>query len=134
MARLTGVGAATVLSLAALGACTSSDDTSTTPAATEATTASPTDTTGVIGPIVVEPGTTTLAATVGRALDIAVEGDPGAWEIASDNVGVLTVSQGGEKDGATFNPGAQAVMAGMANLTLTNTADDTTWQIAVTVS
>ncbi len=88
----------------------------------------------MIGPIMVEPSQTEVEATVGRFLNFNVGEDPGKWEIASDNEAVVTVEKGGERDGATFNPGGEAVGVGEAMVTLTDTAggDALEYQIAVT--
>mgnify|MGYP003586378841 CR=1 FL=1 len=88
----------------------------------------------MIGPIMVEPSQTEVEATVGRYLKFNVGGDPGAWEIATDNEAVVTVEQGGERDGATFNPGGQAVGVGEATVTLTDTAGGDALVVKVTVT
>ena len=75
----------------------------------------------MIGPIMVEPSQTEVEATVGRFLNFNVGDNPGQWEISSDNEAVVTVEQGGERDGATFNPGGEAVGVGEATVTLTDT-------------
>ena len=75
----------------------------------------------MIGPIMVEPSRTEGEATVGRSLNFNVGDNPGQWEISSDNEAVVTVEQGGERDGATFNPGGEAVGVGEAAVTLTDT-------------
>ena len=71
----------------------------------------------MIGPIMVEPSQTEVEATVGRFLNFNVGDNPGQWEISSDNEAVVTVEQGGERDGATFNPGGEAVGVGEATVT-----------------
>ena len=76
----------------------------------------------MIGPIMVDPSQTEVEATVGRFLNFDVGDNPGQWEISSDNEAVVTVEQGGERDGATFNPGGEAVGVGEATVTLTDTA------------
>ena len=75
----------------------------------------------MIGPIMVEPSQTEVEATVGRFLNFDVGDNPGQWEISSDNEAVVTVEQGGERDGATFNPGGEDVGVGEATVTLTDT-------------
>ncbi len=75
----------------------------------------------MIGPIMVEPSQTEVEVTVGRSLNFNVGDNPGQWEISSDNEAVVTVEQGGERDGATFNPGGEAVGVGEATVTLTDT-------------
>lgn len=74
-----------------------------------------------IGPIVVEPTQTDVAATVGRYLDFNVGPDPGNWTLSSDNEAIVgELSQGGRRDGALFNPGAKALAVGSATVTLEN--------------
>lgn len=78
---------------------------------------------GVIGPIVVEPTQTDVVATVGRFLDFNVGPNPGDWKITSDNEAIVgELMQGGERDGATYNPGAKALAVGNATVTLENSA------------
>lgn len=116
----TALAAAGAAALFALAGCSSSDTTAESPAATSpAATASPEA--SMIGPIMVEPSQTEVEATVGRFLNFNVGDDPGQWEISSDNEAVVTVEQGGERDGATFNPGGEAVGVGEATVTLTDT-------------
>ncbi|HNL52495.1 MAG: hypothetical protein U0R27_04850 [Candidatus Nanopelagicales bacterium] len=116
----TALAAAGAAALFALAGCSSSDSTAESPAATTpAATASPEA--SMIGPIMVEPSQTEVEATVGRFLNFDVGDNPGQWEISSDNEAVVTVEQGGERDGATFNPGGEAVGVGEATVTLTDT-------------
>lgn len=90
---------------------------------------------GMVGPIVVEPSETEVAATVGRMLDFNVGPNPGDWTISSDNEAVVgDLTQGGEKDGAMFNPGAKALSAGTATVTLANEKGLEALVIKVTVT
>lgn len=86
------------------------------------------------GPVVIEPGTTEVETTVGTSLDFKVEGDPAAWTISVDNPEVLAVSQGGAQGEAMMNPGAEAIMIGEAKVTLANSAEGSTWEVAVSVT
>lgn len=145
--KVAGVAAAS-LGIAMLAGCSSSSDSTTTetsaaasdtaaassPAASDTAAASESPSTAMTGPIVVEPGTTTVAATVGQSLDFKVEGDPAAWTIAVDNPEVLAVSQGGKQGDAVMNPGAEAIMIGEAKVTLANSGDGSTWEVAVSVT
>lgn len=90
---------------------------------------------GMVGPIVVEPSETEVAATVGRMLDFNVGPNPGDWTISSDNEAVVgDLTQGGEKDGAMFNPGAKALSPGTATVTLANEKGLEALVIKVTVT
>ena len=80
---------------------------------------SPSGSTQVIGPVIVEPTQTSAEVTVGRTVVFNVE-DPGAWTMAADPVDLVELTPGGELDGATFNPGATALAAGSVTITLTN--------------
>jgi hypothetical protein len=88
----------------------------------------------MIGPIVVEPGTTEVSATVGRFLDFKVDGDPADWKIESDAPEIVMVTQGGKQGDAVFNPGGKALKAGTAKIALVPTGGGTTWEITVTVA
>ncbi len=127
------LAAAGAAALFALAGCSSSDTTAESPAPTSPAAEASTEA-SMIGPIMVEPSQTEVEATVGRFLNFNVEGDPGQWEIASDNEAVVTVEQGGERDGATFNPGGEAVGVGEATVTLTDTAGGDALEYTVTVT
>ena len=88
----------------------------------------------MIGPIIVEPSQTGVEATVGRDIVFNVGDDPGQWEISSDNEAVGSVEAGGERDGATFNPGAKALSVGEATVTLADQKGMDALQVTVTVT
>lgn len=88
----------------------------------------------MIGPIVVEPSQTAVEATVGRDIVFNVSEDPGRWEISSDNEAVMSVEAGGDRDGATFNPGAKALSVGEATVTLADPTGMDALQVTVTVT
>jgi len=115
----TALAAAGAAALFALAGCSSSDTTESPAATSPSATASPEA--SMIGPIMVEPSQTEVDATVGRFLNFNVGDNPGQWQISSDNEAVVTVEQGGERDGATFNPGGEAVGVGEATVTLIDT-------------
>lgn len=112
------VGAVAIL---ALTGCSSSSSESTSTPSPAATSAEPSAAASMIGPIMVEPDQTEVEATVGRSLNFNVGDNPGQWDISSDNPAVVAVTKGGEKDGATFNPGGEALSVGTATVTLTDT-------------
>ena len=80
---------------------------------------SPSGSTQVIGPVILEATQTSAEVTVGRTVVFNVE-DPGAWTMAADPADLVELTPGGELDGATFNPGATALAAGSVTITLTN--------------
>jgi hypothetical protein len=88
----------------------------------------------MVGPIVVEPGTTTVDATVGRFLDFKVDGDPANWKIESDAPEIVEVTQGGKQGDAVMNPGGKALKAGTAKIALVPTDGGSVWEITVTVA
>jgi hypothetical protein len=81
--------------------------------------ASPIGSTQVIGPVILDATKTSGEVGVGNMVVFNVE-DPGAWTLAADPAALVELSPGGEKDGATFNPGATALAAGSVTVTLTN--------------
>jgi len=87
----------------------------------------------MIGPIIVEPSQTEVEATVGRYISFNVE-DPGRWQISSSDESVVSVEAGGERDGATFNPGGQALETGEATVTLTDSGGGDALEFTVTVT
>ncbi len=88
----------------------------------------------MIGPIIVDPSQSEVAATVGRFLVFDVGGDPGRWEIASDDLAVVSVERGGQRDGAVFNPGGEALREGRATVTLFDEQSGDTLEFTITVS
>lgn len=113
---------------AVLSGCSSdsSSDPTTSAAATE---------TGnqMIGPVMVEPGQTEVSVQVGRSIVFNVA-DPTVETIATDNEAVLAVTPGKDDGSAVFNPGAQALSAGTATVTLTNSDTGAEQVVTVTVT
>lgn len=87
----------------------------------------------MIGPVIVEPGTTTASATVGRVVTFKVD-DVTAWTIESSDPAVMAVTPGKDDGSAQFLPGGEAKAPGTATVTLTNTATKDTWVVTVTVT
>lgn len=116
------VVAGTIAALALVGCSSSSSETATSPTPTAvATSAAASPMASQIGPIMVEPDQTEVEATVGRFLNFNVGDEPGNWDIESSDPAVVSVTKGGEKDGAVFNPGGEALAVGTATVTLTDT-------------
>jgi len=88
----------------------------------------------MIGPIMVTPDQTEVPASVGRDIVFDVGDDPGKYEISTDNEAVVSVEAGGERDGATFNPGAKALSVGEATVTLDDPAGMDALRFTITVS
>ena len=93
---------------------------------------SPSGSTQVIGPVILDAAQTSAEVTVGRTLVFNVE-DPGAWTMAADPADLVELTPGGEKDGATFNPGAAALAAGSVTITLTNGTSGEVLTFAITI-
>ncbi|MFM8772679.1 MAG: hypothetical protein ACKOFP_02360 [Actinomycetota bacterium] len=87
----------------------------------------------VIGPVIVEPGQTSAEVAVGRVVTFAVD-DVTAWTIASSDEAVMTVTPGKDDGSAQFLPGGEAIAAGTAEITLTNSGTGEEWVVTVTVT
>ena len=93
---------------------------------------SPSGSVQVIGPVFLDATQTSAEVAVGRTLVFTVE-DPGAWTMAADPADLVELTPGGEKDGATFNPGAAALAAGSVTITLTNGTSGEVLTFAITI-
>jgi hypothetical protein len=69
---------------------------------------------------------------VGDFIDIVVK-KPAGTTIDTDKPDLLEISQAHEDGGAVFNPGAKALAAGTAVITVTN-PDNTTRDITITIT
>lgn len=127
-AKVAAVGASALLGVAVLAGCSSSDE----PAADETTSQEAEDTTQMLPPVIVEPGQTEATAKVGDFIDIVVEEVIGTT-VATSNPEILEVSQAKQEGEALFNPGAKALAAGDAVITVT-LPDNTSYDINVTVT
>ena len=87
----------------------------------------------VIGPVIVEPGQTTAEVQVGRVITFNVD-DVTAWTIASSDEAVVKVTAGKDDGSAQFLPGGEALAAGTAEVTLTNSGTGEEWVVTVTVT
>ena len=86
----------------------------------------------VQAPVVLDPTATTATMKVGQNLDINVTKLAGTT-IDTDKPDLLKITQGGSNGGADFNPGATALAAGTATITVTN-PDNSKREIAVTIT
>jgi len=123
------IGATALLGVTLLAGCSSSSDESATDTTSEQTSE---ESTQMLPPVIVEPGQTEATAKVGDFIDVVVEEVIGTT-ISTDNPEVLEVSQARQDGDAIFNPGAKALAAGSATITVTG-PDNTTYDIAVTVT
>jgi hypothetical protein len=135
--RVAAVGAAALIGAAALAGCSSSSSSDTSSSAAPASSAaasaaSPSSTAGMLPPVIITEGQTTATAKVGDFLDIVVTTVAGTT-VDTDKPELLEVTQAHEDNGAVFNPGAKALAAGTAILTVTN-PDNTTRDITVTIT
>lgn len=132
MRRTTRIAAAAsiaALGVAVLAGCSSSSDSSSSasPAASAAASSQQ-----MLPPVIVEPGQTEATAKVGDFIDIVVEQLAGTT-IATSTPELVEISQGGEKDGAEFNPGAKALAPGDAVITVT-LPDAKSYDLKITIT
>ncbi len=123
--KVAAIGAIGILGVSVLAGCSSSDESAT-------DTATSSETSQMLPPVIVTADQMDAAAVVGDMIDIVVD-DPVNTVIAVDNADVLEVSQGYDDGSAIFNPGAKALAAGTATITVTN-PDGSTRNIVVVVS
>lgn len=86
----------------------------------------------MLPPVIITADQMDATAVVGDMIDIVVD-DPVNTVIAVDNADVLEITQGYDDGSAIFNPGAKALAAGTATITVTN-PDGSTRNIVVVVS
>ncbi len=125
MNKIATIGAIGILGVSVLAGCSSSDETAT-------DTATSSETSQLLPPVIITADQLDAAAVVGDMIDIVVD-DPVNTTIAVDNTDVLEITQGSDDGSALFNPGAKALAPGTATITLTN-PDGSTRDILVTVS
>ena len=88
----------------------------------------------VLPPVMVEPGQTEAAAKVGDTIVFNVPADKLAGTtISTDQPTLLELSQAKQEGDALFNPGAKALAAGTAVVTITG-PDNTTSQVTITIA
>ncbi len=122
---IAAMGAISILGATVLAGCSSSSDPAT-------DTATSSETSQVIAPVIITADQMDATAAVGHVIDIVVD-DPVNTVISVDNADVLEIAQGYDDGSAIFNPGAKALTAGTATITVTN-PDGSTRDILVTVS
>ena len=125
MNKFAAIGAIGILGVTVLAGCSSSDESTT-------DTATSSESTQMLPPVIITVDQMEAAAVVGDMIDIVVD-DPVNTVIAVDNADVLEITQGSDDGSAIFNPGAKAIAAGTATITVTN-PDGSTRNIVVVVS
>ena len=80
----------------------------------------------------VAPGQTEASAKVGNFIVFNVESLAGTT-ISTDKPELLELTQAKEEGGAQFNPGAKALAAGVAVVTVTN-PDSSTRDVTITIA
>ena len=93
---------------------------------------SPSGSTQIVGPVILDATQTSAEVAVGRTIVFNVE-KPGEWTLAADPAGLVELTAGGEKDGATFNPGATTLATGSVTVTLTNGTSGEVLTFALTI-
>jgi len=126
--KVAALGAASLLGIAVLAGCSSSDE----PAAESASSEMSEEGAQMLPPVIIGVDQTDASAAVGDFIDILAD-DPVNTVISVDNPQVLEISQGYDDGSAIFNPGAKAIAAGTAVITVTN-PDGSTRNIVVVVS
>jgi hypothetical protein len=123
--KIAAIGAISILGVSVLAGCSSSDESA-------SDTATSSETSQMLPPVIITADQMEAAAVVGEMIDIVVD-DPVNTVIAVDNADVLEITQGYDDGSAIFNPGAKALAAGTATITVTN-PDGSTRNIVVVVS
>ena len=126
--KVAALGAASLLGIAVLAGCSSSDE-----SAAESTSSEMSEEgSQMLPPVIIGVDQTDASAVVGDFIDILTD-DPVSTVISVDNPQVLEITQGYDDGSAIFNPGAKAIAAGTAVITVTN-PDGSTRNIVVVVS
>lgn len=126
--KVAALGAASLFGIAVLAGCSSSDE-----SAAESTSSEMSEEgSQMLPPVIIGVDQTDASAVVGDFIDILTD-DPVNTVISVDNPQVLEITQGYDDGSAIFNPGAKAIAAGTAVITVTN-PDGSTRDIVVVVS
>ena len=126
--KVAALGAASLLGIAVLAGCSSSDESAAESASSEMSEGGA----QMLPPVIIGVDQTDASAVVGDFIDILAD-DPVNTVISVDNPQVLEITQGYDDGSAIFNPGAKAIAAGTAVITVTN-PDGSTRNIVVVVS
>lgn len=129
VAKSAAVAVTALLGITVLAGCSSSSEE---PAADETVSEQSEESTQLLPPVIIEPEQKEATATVGDFIDIVVDEVLGTT-ISTDDSDVLEIYQARQDGDAIFNPGARALAAGDATITVT-LPDNTSYDIAVTVT
>ena len=86
----------------------------------------------LVGPVILDATQTSAEVAVGRTVVFNVK-DPGTWTLAADPANLVELTVGGERDGATFNPGATALAVGNVSVTLKQSTSGETLTFTLTI-
>lgn len=133
LALVAATGTAGLLLFAGCGSDSSSDETSHSAAATSASAAASESPIGgsVLPPVIIPEGATSATAKVGNTLVFTVD-DPVNTKISTPDTSILELTQGYSDGSATFNPGAKALAAGTAVVTVEE-PDEETYEVSITI-
>ena len=129
--RLITAGSVAILGVTMLAGCSSSSSSDAMPTEAPASAAASTDA-GMLPPVIVEEDGTTATAKVGNFIDIKVKTLAGTT-IATTTPDLVELTQGGTDGSAEYNPGAKALAAGTAVITVTK-ADGSSYDLTVTIT
>ena len=133
LALVAATGTAGLLLFAGCGSDSSSDEASPSATATSASAAASESPIGgsVLPPVIIPEDATSATAKVGNTLVFTVD-DPVNTKISTSDTSILELTQGYSDGSATFNPGAKALAAGTAVVTVEE-PDEETYEVSITI-
>ncbi len=133
LALVAATGTAGLLLFAGCGSDSSSDEATPSATATSASAAASESPIGgsVLPPVIIPEDATSATAKVGDTLVFTVD-DPVNTKISTSDTSILELTQGYSDGSATFNPGAKALAAGTAVVTVEE-PDEETYEVSITI-
>lgn len=133
LALVAATGTAGLLLFAGCGSDSSGDEATPSAAATSASAAASESPIGgsVLPPVIIPEDATSATAKVGDTLVFTVD-DPVNTKISTSDTSILELTQGYSDGSATFNPGAKALAAGTAVVTVEE-PDEETYEVSITI-
>jgi len=128
-AKSAAVAATALLGITVLAGCSSSSEE---PAADETTSQQSEESTQLLPPVIIEPEQKEATAKVGDFIDIVVDDIVGTT-VATSDPEILEVTQARQEGDAVLNPGAKALAAGDAVITVT-LPDGSSYDTNITVT